>query len=290
MQEMSPRPFVELGSFAEAPRWHDGRLWLSELRDGRVRAVDLEGRIETVCRVPAPLGLGWLPDGRLLIVSLAEYLVFSFDGDRVEPYCDLRSHCTGPPNDLVVDARGRAYVGNMGAPNFLEGEEPKPADLVLIDADRTPRPAAPDLLFANGMVVSPDGRTLIVAETFAGRLTAFNVDPRDGSLSGRRVFASLEGRTPDGLALDAEGAVWVGSMETGEFLRVLEGGEITHRVVPGGRNTPACALGGPDRRTLFMVTLEKAEGIDGITEALHRGLTRARIEIAEAPVPGAGSP
>ena len=288
MQELAARPFAELGAFAESPRWHDGRLWFSELRDGRVSTVDADGRAETVCEVPTPLGLGWLPDGRLLAVSLAEYGIFSFDGERVAPYCDLSSHCAGPPNDIVVDGRGRVYVGNMGARNFLEGEPPKPADLVLVDADGTPAAAAPGLMFANGMVLSADGRTLIVAETFAGRLTAFDVDPADGSLAGRRVFAALGGRTPDGLALDAEGAVWVGSMETGEFLRVLEGGEITHRVVPGGRSTPACALGGPDGRTLFMVTVEKPAEIDNITEALHGGITRARIEVAEAPVPGVG--
>lgn len=286
MQELTPRPLAELGSFAEAPRWRDGRLWLSELQAGRVVTVDLDGRVEEVCQAPAPMGLGWLPDGRLLVVSLIEYCIFSFDGERLERYCDLSSHCAGPPNDIVVDSRGRAYVGNMGAKDFLEGGEPKPADLVLVDSGGAPRAAAPDLLFANGMVISPDGRTLVVAETFGSRLTAFDVDPADGSLSGRRVFASLEGRTPDGVALDAEGAVWVGSMETCEFLRVLEGGEITHRVVPDGRNTPACALGGPDGRTLFMVTLEKPDGI-GITEALHRGETRARVEIAEAPAPGA---
>ncbi len=288
MQELSASPFVELGSFAEAPRWRDGKLWVSVLTEGRVASVEPDGTIETVCEVPTPLGIEWLPDGRLLVVSAFEYLVYSFDGQRLEPYCDLSSHCAGPPNDIVVDAEGRAYVGNMGSKKFLEGEAPRPADLVMISSDGTPSAAAPDLLFANGMVITPDGRTLIVAETFASCLTAFDVDPRDGSLSGRRVFASLEGRTPDGIALDVEGAVWTASMESGEFLRVLDGGTITHRIAPADRNTPACALGGLDRRTLFLVTLEKPAELS-LNEAIHRGLTRARIETVEAPAAGVGS-
>jgi sugar lactone lactonase YvrE len=288
MQELSARPFVELGSFGEAPRWRDGKLWVSVLTEGRVASVDLDGKIETVCEVPTPLGIEWLPDGRLLVVSAFEYRVYAFDGQALEPYCDLSAHCAGPPNDIVVDAQGRAYVGNMGSKKFLEGEPPRPADLVMIDADGTPSAAAPDLLFANGMAITPDGGTLIVAETFAECLTAFDVDPRDGSLSGRRVFASLEGRTPDGIALDREGAVWTASMESGEFLRVLEGGEITHRIAPPDRNTPACALGGPDRRTLFLITLEKPHEIETVPEAIQRGLMRARIETAEAPVAGVG--
>ncbi|MCC6472327.1 MAG: SMP-30/gluconolactonase/LRE family protein [Burkholderiales bacterium] len=289
MQQLNSSVLAEGGLFAESPRWHQGRLWFSEMTAGRVLALDAQGRIEEIFKVPAPMGLGWLPDGRLLVVSMAEYRVYCFDGRRLEPYCELSAACAGPPNDIVVDAAGRAYVGNMGVRDFLGGEKPKPADLISIAPGAIVTAAAPDLLFANGMAIPPDGRTLIVAETFAHRLTAFDVDPADGSLCRRRVFAHLEGRTPDGIALDAEGAVWVGSMETCEFLRVREGGEITHRIAPG-RHCVSCALGGPDRRTLYMVTLERPAHFANVTEAMRNGATRARIEVAQAPAPGAGLP
>lgn len=287
MHGPTPRLLAGGWSFAEAPRWHGGKLWLSVPMEGRVLTIDLEGGVEEAFQAPAPMGLDWLPDGRPVVASMTEYALFVFDGERLQQYCDLSSHCVGPPNDLVADGRGRVYVGNMGARSFLEGEHPAPADLVLVDTDGTPNAVAPDLLFANGMVVSPDGRTLIVAETFGNRLTAFDIDADDGSLSGRRVFASLEGRTPDGIALDAEGAVWVASMETGEFLRVFEGGEITHRIEVPGKHAVSCALGGHEGRTLFLVTLQTAEGVTDPTEGIRRGDAIARVETAEAPAPAA---
>lgn len=279
-------------AFAESPRWHEGRVWLSAPFANRVLAVDLDGEVEEICELPHPMGLGWLPDGRLLAVSMSDWGMYTFDGSRVERYCDLSPYCAGPPNDIVVDAQGRAYVGNMGAKDFIGGEPPRPADLVLVDADGRPHAAAPDLLFANGLALTDDGRTLIVAETFASRLTAFDVDPADGSLGNRRIFATLDGKTPDGIALDAEGAVWVASMETREVLRVREGGEVTHRIDGGGRNTPACVLGGADRRTLLVVTLENAPGVTDPTEGLRRGDSIARLEAVEepAPAPAAGRP
>jgi sugar lactone lactonase YvrE len=275
-------------AFAEAPRWHAGRLWLSEPFGGRVLAIAPDGDVAVICELPQPMGLGWLPDGRLLAVSMSDYALYAFDGDSVERYSDLSDVCVGPPNDLVVDPSGRAYVGNLGAKDFVGGEQPKPVDLVIVDTDGTAAPAAPDLLFANGMALTDGGRTLLVAETFGHRLTAFDVNPRDGSLSGRRVFAPLGESTPDGIALDAEGAVWLGSMETCEFLRVLEGGEITHRIDPGGRNAVACAFGGDDLNTLFLVTLETAEGVTDPTEGIARGDSVARLEAIEPPVPGVG--
>lgn len=273
-------------AFAESPRWHDGRLWLSEQLAGRVLAISDTGQVEVICEVASPMGLDWLPDGRLLAVSMSEWTVYVFNGQRVEPYCDLRGVCVGPPNDIVVDSLGRAYVGNMGAKDFLTGEAPQPADLVLIDVDRRARAVATDLLFANGMVFTADGATLIVAETFGHRLTAFRVDATDGSLFDRRVFAELGRRTPDGIALDSEGAVWVGSMETCEFLRVREGGEITDLIETVGRHAVACALGGSNGRTLFMVTLENSEGVTDPTEGLRRGDSIARVEVSTVPAKG----
>ena len=268
-------------AFAEAPRWHDGRLWLSEMLGGRVLAIDSSGKVEVICEVPQPMGSGWLPNGNLLVVSMSEWSVYVYDGTSLELYCDLRSICMGPPNDMVVDHIGRAYVGNFGAKDFLHGESPKPADLVLIDTNRVPRVVASDLVFANGMVLTPGGDTLIVAETFGHRLTAFSVDSADGSLSNRRVFADLGERTPDGIALDSEGAVWVGSMETREFLRVIDGGEITDLIDAAGRNAVACAIGGSNGQTLFMITLENAQGVTNPTEGIRRGDSIARVEMCQ---------
>lgn len=268
-------------AFAEAPRWHDGRLWLSEVLGGRVLAIDNSGKVEVICEVPQPMGIGWLPNGNLLVVSMSEWSVYFYDGTSLELYCDLRSICVGPPNDMVVDQIGRTYVGNMGAKDFLHGEPPKPADLVLIDTNRVPRVVASDLLFANGMVLKPGGDTLIVAETFGHCLTAFSVDSADGSLSNRRVFADLGERTPDGIALDGEGAVWVGSMETREFLRVNDGGEITDLIDAAGRNAVACAIGGSNGQTLFMITLENAQGVTDPTEGIRRGDSIARVEMCQ---------
>lgn len=279
-------------AFAESPRWRDGRIYISTPLADRVLAIDPEGAVEEVCEVPHPMGLGWLPDGRLLAVSMSDWAIYAFDGARVERYCDLSAHCVGPPNDLLVDGHGRAYVGNMGAREFVAGEPPRPADLVLVEDGGTPRAAAPGLMFANGMALSEDERMLVVAETFASRLSAFDVDPVDGSLSNRRVFAALDRKTPDGIALDADGAAWVASMETREVLRIRPGGEVTHRLDAGSRNVPACALGGPDRRTLVLVTLENAPGVTDPTEGLRRGDSIARVEVVEqpAPAPGAGRP
>ncbi len=276
-------------AFAEAPRWYRGLLWLSDMLGGRVLTIDSFGGVEVFCEVDSPMGLGWLPDGRLLIVSMGKWGIYVCDGGTVRQYADLSSVCVGPPNDMVVDQMGRAYVGNMGARGFLQGEPPQPADLVLIDTNRNPSVVASDLMFANGMVITPDANTLIVAETFGHRLTAFTVNVGDGSLSDRRTFADLGERTPDGIALDSEGAIWVASMETGEFLRVKEGGEVTNVIDLDGRHAAACAIGGSKGTTLFMVTLENAEGVTDPTEGIRRGDSIAHVETTVIPVRGADS-
>jgi sugar lactone lactonase YvrE len=270
--------------FPEGPRWHDGKLWFSDMHAHRVMTVDLAGRADTVCEVPGqPSGLGWLPDGRLLVVSMTDRRLLRLDPGGLTLVADLASLASFHCNDMVVDARGRAYVGNFGFD--LHARAPfKPADLVLVPPGGAPRVVARELAFPNGCVITPDGKTLIVGESGAARLTAFTIEP-DGSLVERRVWAALaEAKViPDGICLDAEGAIWVASPLGNEVFRVVEGGAVVDRVrvstVPF-----ACMLGGPDRRTLFVATAETHE------PAAAKAKPSGRIEIATVDVPGAGLP
>jgi sugar lactone lactonase YvrE len=269
--------------FGEGPRWHDGRLWFSDMAAARVMTVDLEGRTEVELQVPArPSGLGWLPDGRLLVVSMGDRRVLrrEHDGEVVE-HADLAALASFDCNDMVVDGRGRAYVGNAGFDLSVRPLEVRPAEVVLVTPDGHTRVVDDQVLFPNGSVVTPDGSTLIVAESFGQRLTAFTI-AEDGSLHGRRTFASLPGSGPDGICLDAEGAVWVADANGSCCLRVREGGEVVDRV-DTGRGCFACTLGGMDRRLLFLMT---AEGFEGA--AIRR--RTAAVEVVEVEVPGAGWP
>ncbi len=269
--------------FAEGPRWRDGRLWLSDMHAGLVLAIDPDGRRETIARVPArPSGLGWLPDGRLLVVSMHDRKLLRLDPGGLVVHADLAPLVTGDPNDMVVDDRGRAYVGNFGY-DMLGGARPAPANLVLVTPDGKARVVADDLRFPNGTAITEDRSTLVVAESFGARLTAFRIEP-DGSLSDRRLFADLGGRTPDGICIDAENAVWASCFGQDEFVRVLDGGEIVDRVDVSGRRAVACALGGSDRRTLFLLTAETS------IEDLAQSKSRARVESVRVDVPGGGIP
>ncbi len=269
-------------SFLEGPRWRDGKLWFSDFYDHRVLAMDGGGQIETVCEVPnQPSGLGWLPDGRMLVVSMTDRRVLRLEPDGLVEHADLSHLATFHCNDMVVDAQGRAYVGNFGS-DLAAGGMPDPAALVLVTPDGDCRVVAEELLFPNGSAITPDGRTLIVGESFGARMTAFDLET-DGSLSNRRLWAQLEGAVPDGCCMDAEGALWVASPPTREVLRVREGGETTHRVSTD-QMAIACMLGGDDRRTLYVLT---APSVDGSECERNRG---ARIEALEVEVPGAGLP
>ena len=267
--------------FLEGPRWHDGRLWVSDMHGDRVLALGLDGVAETIVTLSQPSGLGWLPDGRMLVVSMVDRTVRCLNQDGLGRYADLSGLATFHANDMVVDAGGRAYVGNFGY-DFEAETAPTPATLAMIHPDGRVVPAATDLLFPNGIVISPDGGTLIVAETFARQLTAFDRAP-DGTLSRRRVWAALGDVFPDGICLDAAGAVWVASPMTKEVLRVLEGGEIAARI-PTSQHAIACALGGPGRGTLFVCT---APAISRAAAQAKRG---ARIEMIDVPIAGAGWP
>ena len=223
--------------FPESPRWHDGRLWLSEKRAGRVLAVSphAPADVETIAHVDGePGGLGWRPDGTLLVVSMRTRSVVAVDAaGAISTVADLSSLTTGRCNDMVVDGTGAAYVGDFGY-DLAAGAAPQPGVLVLVPVDGAPSVVADDLHFPNGCVVTPDGTTLVAAESAANRLTAFDV-AADGSLSGRRVFADLGDVVPDGIALDAEGAVWVADPLGNAVVRVADGGRgaRTDRHLPG---------------------------------------------------------
>jgi sugar lactone lactonase YvrE len=267
--------------FPEGPRWRAGRLWFSDMHAGRVLALDPEGGVETVAEVPAmPSGLGWLPDGRLLVVSMTDRRLLRLDPGGLVAVADLSPFATFHANDMVVDGAGRAYVGNFGFDLFARVPR-VPANLVLVHPDGVAEVAAGDLLFPNGAVITPDGRTLVVAESLGARLTAFDVEP-DGRLVRRRVWAELAGAVPDGICLDAEGAIWVASPASRELVRVREGGAVARRIRTE-THPIACMLGGPERRTLFVCTATAFEPAE-------TGSCQGRIEAAEVEVPGAGWP
>lgn len=269
-------------AFAEAPRWHDGKLWFSDFYTHRVISIDQNGRHTTEAEVPGqPSGLGWLPDGRLLVVSMTDRRLLRKDADGLNEVADLSALAPFHCNDMVVDRHGRAYIGNFGFD--LVGRTPvKATVLVMVTPDGQARVVADDLLFPNGCVITPDGKTLIVAETFGKRLTAFDIAD-DGSLSRRRVWADLGEASPDGICLDAEGAIWVASPPTSEFLRVREHGEITDRISVENQAI-ACALGGTDRQTLYMVTGRVSKPEKSLAER------NGRIMALPVEIPGAGLP
>lgn len=270
-------------AFAEAPRWHDGELWFSDFFTHQVMRVDREGRAHGVVEVPnQPSGLGWLPDGRLLVVSMLDRKLMRLDPTGLVAAADLSQLADFHCNDMVVDAKGRAYVGNFGFDIFARPVVPKPTVLLRVDPDGAVSVAAADMQFPNGTAITPDGKTMIIGETFARRLTAFDV-AADGTLSNRRVWADLDKVAPDGICLDAEGAVWVASPRSNEFVRVREGGMITRRI-PAANQGIACALGGEDGKRLFMV-VGRVKGRD---EAMATRV--GRIEYVDVDVAAAAAP
>jgi len=289
MTERTTEPFIDGLRFGEGPRWHEGRLWYSDFYDKAVFSVGISGddrRLELEVQ-GQPSGTGWMPDGTMLVVSMIDRVVLRRGADGV-----LRHHGSLTPwatfhgNDMVVDGAGRAYVGNFGfdLDAALEGRaEVCTTSLVRIDPDGTSEEAASDMGFPNGSVIMPGGRTLVVGESMAGRLTAFDISPDDGALSRRRVWAQLEGCAPDGCCLDADGCIWVANAFGAECIRVAEGGEVIDRVVTT-QPCYACMLGGEDRRTLYCVTAPSSTAAD------VRPRRAGRIEQVRVDVPGDGLP
>jgi sugar lactone lactonase YvrE len=278
-----PKALAQHLAFPEGPRWHDGRLWFSDHALRAVYRLDLDGGVEEVVRVAGrPSGLGWQPDGRLLVVSMTDRRLLRLEDGGLVEVANLEGLAPWHCNDMVVDAAGRAYIGNFGF-DFNGGEQPRPTVLLRVEPGGEVSVAADGLLFPNGMVITPEGDLLIVAETWGGRLTSFRIG-RDGSLSGRAEFARVRGVAPDGICLDAEGAVWVASPSSGEAIRVAEGGEVLERVASGEPGAYACMLGGPDRRTLFICTATTVDYEQALSERSGKIVT-ARVD-----VPGAGTP
>ena len=272
--------FVDGLAFPESPRWHQGALWFSDFYTHRVSRADTQGRVETVAEVPGqPSGLGWLPDGRLLVVAMNDRRVLRLDDDGLNMHADLAPWAPAPCNDMCVDASGRAWVGNFGFD--LPARAPfAPTVLLRVDPGGQVSGAADDMHFPNGTVITPDGRTLIVAESYGQRLTAFDIAP-DGALVNRRVWAQFSGKVgPDGICMDAEGAIWLASPVSREVLRVREGGEVLDRIATPEQAT-ACELGGDDGRSLYICT-----GRVMVTPEQSRAALTGRIWQARVPVPG----
>lgn len=265
------RTLLEGLAFGEGPRWHDGRLWFSDFYRRAVHTVDEAGVEAVAVAVPnQPSGLGWLPDGRLLVVSMTDRRVLRLEAGGLVEHADLSALATFHANDMVVDAVGRAYVGNFGydlhadlaarpVPEILADESAGQAVLARVDPDGTVGVAASGLRFPNGSVFLDGGRTLVVAETLRLRLTAFDV-AADGSLSGQRVWADLSAGLvpPDGICADPDGGIWVANALAPQVLRVAEGGQVLDTVTTS-QNAYACALGGADGRTLFVTTAPSSE-------------------------------
>jgi sugar lactone lactonase YvrE len=273
---------LEIG---ESPRWHEGRLWFSNWGAQEVIAVDLDGKSEVMIRVPTtiPFSIDWLPDGRLLIVSGPEGVLLRREPDgSLVTHADLTSLSDRGWNEIVVDGRGNAYV-NGGGFDLMSGEPFAPGIVAVLTPDGSTRQVADGIAFPNGMAVTPDNSTLIVAESYAKRLSAFDI-AADGGLSNRRVWADLDEGVPDGICIDAENAVWYADVPNERCVRVREGGEVL-QTVQLDRGCFACMLGGADNRTLFMMAAKWAGPANMFDEP-----GTGQVLTVKAPAPGAGWP
>ena len=261
--------------FGEGPRWFEGLLWFSDMLGEAVHTVNLHG---DMTKLPlaghAPSGLGFRPDGSLLIASTENHQVLRYDGDAVSTVVDLSDIVPANLGDMVIDHVGRAYVGSQAREGGV---------IVRVDPDDNPTVVAGDLDFPNGMVITPDGTTMIVAESIGRRLTAYTIGS-DGSLSDRRIFADGLDGPPDGICLDAQGGVWTSMTLANRFDRIVKGGTVTDRIDIRDRTAIACMLGGPERRTLFMLSSTSAYP-DRLV-----GTKLARLDATTVDIPGAGLP
>lgn len=284
---------IEGLGFPEDPRWHQDALWFSDMDARTVFRMDSDGALSRVVSVDGtPSGLGWLPEGALLVVSMSDQKLLRFDSSSLTEVADLSSLARFRCNDMVVDDEGRAYVGTFGFD--FEGLSPfAPGQIILVHPDGSFRLAADGLSFPNGMAITPDKKTLIVSETLGQCLSAFDI-AADGTLGNRRVWAVLPSLTPDGISLDAEGAIWVASPVSGAVFRVHEGGTISERVTVATQ-AYACRLGGPDHRTLYVTTSDPLPSLFAlrclpVPPQRASGASSGRIESIRVKVPGAGFP
>jgi len=279
--------------FGEGPRWHEGRLWFSDFYAHAVKSVSLAGDGRTEFEIDdRPSGLGWMPDGSMLIVSMTKRQVLRRSpAGEMSMHADLSGIATFHCNDMVVDALGRAYVGNFGfdldaeinargIPSVLV-DHPT-AKLALVATDGSVSVAAPDMHFPNGPVITPDGRTLIIGETLGSALTAFDIS-LDGSLSNRRLWASTAPRVPDGICLDAMGAIWIANPVAPECARIAQGGEVLE-VIDTGQPCYACMLGGDDGKSLFMLTASSSDAHEAAKAPT------GKLLVADVDAPRAGRP
>jgi len=264
--------------FPEAPRWRNGMLFFSDFLGKKVMAVDEVGKSEVIVEMQdSPSGLGFLDDDSMLIVSMQKRYLMRLDLDGLKIHADLSEFTEYNCNDSVTDAHGRTYLGNWGTKSLESPAEP--TCIILVTKGGEARIVAESLIFPNGCIVTPDSKTFIVAETFGGKLTAFDIES-SGNLINRRVWAKFKDFAPDGICLDEEGAIWVANPSKAEVLRVLEGGKITSIIKVKDTNVYACALGGNDGKTLFLCTSQYLEG----------KRKTGRIEFVKVEVPGVEIP
>jgi len=283
-------------SLLEGPRWRDGSLYVSDFFTRRVLKFDETGSYRTVCEVPGmPSGLGWTPDGRLLVVSMTDRALWRLDGDELCQVADLSGVAAWHCNDMVVDQRGRAYIGNFGWDESTSSTI-VPTSLIVVEPDGSVNSTADDVVFPNGMVITPDGGTLLIAETFSARITAFDISP-DGRLFNRRLWASFSDEEfltttraveagvclPDGIALDSDGCLWVADANGSGVLRVREGGDVLQRIpIDENQTGYAVAMGGADLRTLFICAAAPYSTVDVSTVHTSR-LLSCRVDVAGVP-------
>ncbi|MEM7101430.1 MAG: SMP-30/gluconolactonase/LRE family protein [Pseudomonadota bacterium] len=256
MRDLTLEPWVSGFCFGEGPRWHNGNLWFSDTIGQAVYRLSGNGELELVTKIPdMPSGLGFLEDGRLVVVGMTTRTLYAWDDHALTTYADLSEFTPFPINDMVVDTSGNAFVGGWGY-DMLGGAEPAPAELIHIGSDGSKHLCSDGLSFPNGCVVTPDQTTLIVAESQGQRLTRYSI--QEAKLSARAVWAALPNRVPDGICQDEAGGIWAASPETKEVIRVLEGGEVTH-LIKTERKPYACALGGAEGKTLFVMVADTIE-------------------------------
>lgn len=275
--------FVDGYTFLEGPRWRDGLLWASDVNGKKVYTFAPDGTATVMAELTdRPSGIGFLTDGTPIVVSMRDRSLKRIENGKLTLHADISGLVKGEINDMVVDQKGNAYVGSMGYDLFA-GEQFKPGALVLVTESGDAREVADGLHFPNGPVVTPDGKTLVVAESWGKRLTAFYIED-DGSLTGQRVFADLGDYTPDGITLDQKGGIWLAAFANDCYVRVEDGGKVTDVIELPNRRAVACTLGGEDMKTLYCLTF------DGKMKDIGEGKKGSRIETIKVDIPGTGSP